>query len=60
MGDAMLATIKGTNMVGSIMQAAQDSAKANSEASRRTNYQKMCEESENAYAARNPHKNKEV
>ncbi len=58
--DAMLATIKGTNMVGSIMQAAQDSAKANSEASRRTNYQKMCEESENAYAARNPHKNKEV
>ena len=58
--DAMLATIKGTNMVGSIMQAAQDSAKANSEASRRTNYQKMCEDSESAYAARNPHKNKEV
>lgn len=58
--DAMLSTIKGPNLVGSIMQAAQDSARKNSEAAQRTNYQKMCEESENAYAARNPHKNKEV
>lgn len=59
--DALLSTIKGPNTVGSIMQAAQDSARQNSEAARRTNYQKMCEESENAYAARNPHKNnKEV
>ena len=54
--DALLSTIKGPNTVGSIMQAAQDSARQNSEAARRTNYQKMCEESENAYAARNPHK----
>lgn len=58
--DAMLSTIKGPNMVGSIMQAAQDSARKNSEEARRTNYQKMCEDSESAYAARNPHKNKEV
>lgn len=58
--DALLSTIKGPNTVGSIMQAAQDSARQNSEATRRTNYQKMCEESENAYASRNPHKNKEV
>lgn len=59
--DALLSTIKGPNTVGSIMQAAQDSARQNSEAARRTNYQKMCEESENAYASRNPHKNnKEV
>lgn len=58
--DAMLSTIKGPNMVGNIMQAAQDSARKNSEDARRTNYEKMCEESENAYAARNPHKNKEV
>lgn len=56
--DAMLSTIKGPNLVGSIMQAAQDSARQNSETARRTNYQKMCEEAESAYAARNPHKMK--
>lgn len=55
--DALLSTIKGPNTVGTIMQAAQDSARKNSEEARRTNYQKMCEDSENAYAARNPHKN---
>lgn len=58
--DALLSTIKGPNMVGNIMQAAQDSARKNSEASRRTNYEKMCADAENAYAARNPHKKKEV
>ena len=59
--DALLSTVKGPNTVGTIMQAAQDSARKNSEEARRTNYQKMCEESENAYASRNPHKNnKEV
>lgn len=57
--DALLSTVKGPNMVGDIMKAAQDSARANSESSRRTNYEKMCMDSENAYAARNPHKNKE-
>lgn len=58
--DALLSTIKSPNTVGDIMQAAQDSAWKSSEASRRTNYQKMCEDAENAYAARNPHKKKEV
>lgn len=58
--DALLSTIKGPNTVGTIMQAAQDSARKNSEEARRTNYEKMCMDSENAYAARNPHKNKEV
>ena len=58
--DALLSTIKGPNTVGSIMTAAQDSARKNSEEARRTNYQKMCMDSENAYAARNPHKNKEA
>ena len=58
--DALLSTIKGPNAVGSIMKAAQDSARSASEASKRTNYEKMCAEAENAYAARNPHKNKEV
>ena len=56
--DALLSTIKGPNMVGDIMQAAQDSARKNSEEARRTNYQKMCEDAENAYASRNPHKMK--
>lgn len=58
--DALLSTIKGPNMVGSIMQAAQDSARKNSEEARRSNYEKMCADSESAYASRNPHKNKEV
>lgn len=56
--DALLSTIKGPNTVGTIMQAAQDSARKNAEVTRRTNYQKMCEDAENAYAARNPHKMK--
>ena len=54
--DALLSTIKGPNMVGDIMQAAQDSARKNSEDSRRTTYEKICAEAENNYAARNPHK----
>lgn len=57
--DAMLSTIKGPDTVGAIMKAAQDSARKTSEESRRTNYEKMCMDSENAYAARNPHKKKE-
>lgn len=57
--DAMLSTLKGPDTVGAIMKAAQDSARKTSEESRRTNYEKMCMDSENAYAARNPHKKKE-
>ena len=56
--DALLSTIKGPNTVGTIMQAAQDSARKNAEETRRTNYQKMCEDAESAYASRNPHKMK--
>ena len=56
--DAMLSTIKGPDTVGAIMKAAQDSASKNAEETRRTNYEKMCEDAENAYAARNPHKMK--
>lgn len=58
--DALLSNVKGPNMVGDIMKAAQDSARKNSEDSRRSSYEKMCADSESAYAARNPHKNKEV
>ena len=56
--DALLSTVKGPDMVGGIMQAAQDSARKTSEESRRTNYEKACAEAESAYAARNPHKMK--
>lgn len=58
--DAMMSTIKGPDTVGAIMKAAQDSARKNAEETRRTNYQKMCEDAESAYAARNPHKKKEA
>ena len=56
--DALLSMIKGPNMVGSIMTAAQDSARRASQEAKRTNYEKICTEAENAYAARNPHKMK--
>lgn len=56
--DAMLSTIKGPNAVGAIMKAAQDSARKNSEETRKTTYEKACAEAESAYAARNPHKMK--
>lgn len=56
--DAMLSTIKGPNTVGTIMQAAQDSARKNSEEARKTTYEKACADAESAYAARNPHKMK--
>ena len=58
--DALLSSIKSENTVGSIMQATQDAARKNSEESRRTQYEKICADAESAYAARNPHKNKEV
>lgn len=58
--DALLSTVQGPNAVGAIMQAAQDSARANAEASRRTNFEQACKESEDAYAARNPHTKKEA
>ena len=58
--DALLSTVKGPDMVGGIMQAAQDSARRNADASRQTRYETLCAEAESAYAARNPHKNKEV
>ena len=56
--DALLATVKGPDMVGDIMKATQDSARKNSDASRRSTYERVCADSETAYAARNPHKAK--
>lgn len=58
--DALLSTVKGPNMVGDIMQATQDSARKKAEDSRLNTYEKACKDSQSAYDARNPHKNKEV
>ena len=53
--DALLAPIKGTDMMGAIAQAAMDSAKANADKARKTTYEQMCADSAAEYAARNPH-----
>ena len=58
--DALLAPIKGTDMMGAIAQAAMDSAKANAQKTQKTNYEKIGSESEANYAARNPHIKKEA
>ena len=60
MVNAVNLSVKGPNMVGAIMKAAQDSARGAAEAAKKTTYEKMCADAESAYAARNPHKNKEV
>lgn len=55
--DALLSTIKGPNLVGDIMHAAQDSARKAAQDAQRNNFQQVCADAERAYAARNPHKN---
>ena len=55
--DALLSTIKGPNLVGDIMHAAQDSARKAAQDAQRNNFQQVCADAESAYAARNPHKN---
>lgn len=49
-----------SDSMGSIFKAAGESAKKASEASGKTTYEKACADAESAYAARNPHNNKEV
>lgn len=58
--DALLSSISAGGVMGQIQQAAQDSAQQAAKASAKSDYQKICEESEAAYAARNPHKAKEA
>lgn len=55
--DALLAAIQSKDSLGEIAKAAADSAKAAAQTSKKT-YDQICAESESAYAARNPHKNK--
>lgn len=60
--DAIIGYATGSlaNPMGDIVKAAQDSARSASEASRRTDYEKLCADSQAAYAERNPHKKKEA
>lgn len=58
--DALLSAVKGSDVMQTIAKAAQDSAKANAVKTQKTPYEQACEQAQNAYAARNPHKmNKE-
>lgn len=57
--DALLAPIKGHDVMGAVARAAMDSAKANARKAQKTTYEQMCAEAESAYAARNPHNKKE-
>ena len=57
--DALLSAIQSTDAMPGIVQAAMDSAKANANQTRKTSYEQMCADAENAYAARNPHIKKE-
>lgn len=57
--DALLGAIQGRDVMSGIAQAALDSAQAACTQSRKTSYEQVCQESQEAYAARNPHKQKE-
>lgn len=57
--DALLSAIQGKDVMQDIAKAALDSAQANANQTKKTNYDQMCAESEANYAAMNPHKRKE-
>ena len=57
--DALLSAISGKDAMPEIVKAAMDSARANAEQTKKTSYEKICADSESAYAARNPHNKKE-
>lgn len=58
--DALLSAVQGEGSMGEIAKAALDSAQAKAKKSGQTNFEQICADAEQAYAARNPHKqNKE-
>ena len=57
--DALLSAISTGDKMAEITRAAMDSAQANAQKTAKTTYEQACEESQNAYAARNPHLKKE-
>lgn len=54
--DALIGTVKGSAVMDGILSATRSSAAKAADATARTNYEKICADSENAYAERNPHK----
>lgn len=54
--DSLLQSIRDPRMMSEIAQAAASSARKNAQDSQPMSYEKRCEESQAAYAARNPHK----
>lgn len=57
--DALLSAISTGDKMTEITRAAMDSAQANAQKTAKTTYEQACKESQNAYAARNPHLKKE-
>lgn len=53
--DSLISSFRDPSVMGKIAAAAQDSAQANAQKTK-TNYEQMCKDAEEAYAARNPHK----
>lgn len=58
--DALLSAVRGKDVMGEIVKAAMDSAKAAQEKTSKNTYDTMCADSEASYAARNPHIKKEA
>ena len=56
---ALIESVRGQSSVSAIAAAAKDSAAAAAQASGKNKYEKNCAESQRAYDARNPHRNKE-
>lgn len=54
--DALLSAVRGKDNMTEIARAATDAAKVNAAQTSQTTYEKICADSEAAYAARNPHK----
>lgn len=54
--DALLSAVRGKDNMVEIARAATDAAKVNAAQTSQTTYEKICADSEAAYAARNPHK----
>jgi len=57
--DAVLGSLGGVDVMGQIANAAASSARRAADAAVKPDYQKICEEQQAAYDARNPHKKKE-
>ena len=57
--DALLSAVKGPDLMGQIMRAAEISAKDAALANRKASYEETCRLQKSEYDARNPHKKKE-